>query len=120
MRSYYAEVTRAAQTNDPTRLKAIVRERCPCYRPVLVVEHNVSTGLRTPDADLAVVAVRVHDLTKDSASAEVHYRAVAYDVVNRQGSVVDRVRARASRVDLLLATQNRQWHIVGLVNLGGV
>src|SRR5215203_2157406 len=38
VRAYYAELTRAAQTNETEQLRAMVTRRCPCYRPIRVIE----------------------------------------------------------------------------------
>src|SRR3954466_8045993 len=38
VRAYYAELTRAAQTNDTSKLKTMLMKSCPCYRAVRVID----------------------------------------------------------------------------------
>ncbi|HEU4911516.1 MAG TPA: hypothetical protein VFV76_06430, partial [Actinomycetes bacterium] len=50
VRAYYAELTRAAQTNDTSRLRTMTTKGCPCYRAVKVIENNEAKGRTTPAA----------------------------------------------------------------------
>ncbi|MGZ4609691.1 MAG: hypothetical protein ACXV2H_05495, partial [Actinomycetes bacterium] len=63
VRAYYAELTRAAQTNDTTELKRLLNRTCPCYRAVRVIEAGATRGETTPDAAWHLDRVRVHDVT---------------------------------------------------------
>ena len=48
VRAYYAELTRAAQTNDATVLEDADDYGCPCYRAVKVIKRNEREGETTP------------------------------------------------------------------------
>jgi predicted lipid-binding transport protein (Tim44 family) len=119
VRAYYAELIEAVRTGDPTELKPLVDRNCPCYRAVEVIEQNSAKGHKTPDAELSVVSVRVHDVEGKTSAAEVSFDASAYDVVDSAGTVVERIPARKSRVDLSLVENDTRWIVTNLFNLGG-
>jgi hypothetical protein len=119
VRAYYAELTRAAQTNDTTRLKTMVTRGCPCYRPIRVIEKGAARGEITPNAEWTVHSIRVHDIEGDTALADVHYEVSAYDVVDETGEVLGRVEAQNSRYDLSLIQGPNGWVIGNLFNLEG-
>src|SRR4051812_16391754 len=50
VRAYYAELTRAAQTNDTSKLKTMLMKSCPCFNAVRILERNARLGRTTPDA----------------------------------------------------------------------
>jgi predicted lipid-binding transport protein (Tim44 family) len=120
VRAYYAELTKAAQTNDTSRLKKLTSRACPCYRPVTVIEAGAKRGETTPEASWSIESVRVHDLEGRSAVAEVKYGVTAYDVIDKDGDVVGSVPARQNHYDLSMV-QNRDghWIIANVFDLAG-
>jgi hypothetical protein len=44
VRAYYAELQRAAQTNDTSVLKTMSTKGCPCYRPVRVIDRSQASA----------------------------------------------------------------------------
>jgi hypothetical protein len=119
VRAYYAELTRAAQTNDTTVLKTMTTKGCPCYRPVRVIERGAARGQITPDAEWTITSLNVHDIEDDLAVAEVEYRVTAYDVLDGDGKVLGRVNAQTSHYDLSLAKGPRGWVIGNVFDLEG-
>ncbi|MGH3658408.1 MAG: hypothetical protein ACRDUA_17275 [Micromonosporaceae bacterium] len=119
VRAYYAELTRAAQTNETTRLKSMVTRGCPCYRPIRVIEKGAARGEITPDAEWTIESVRVHDIEGETAVADVRYEVSAYDVVDTDGNVLGRVEAQRSHYDLSLVRAPSGWVIGNLFNLEG-
>jgi hypothetical protein len=116
VRTYYAELTKAAQTNDTTRLKQLVHKNCPCYGSVRSIDETATQGRTTPDAAWMVVGVRVHDIVGTTAAAEVQYKVGAYDVMDRSGEVINRIPARNSHVDLSLLRIDRGWILTNVFN----
>jgi hypothetical protein len=102
VRAYYAELTRAAQTNDTESLRKMTTTGCPCFRPVKVIERNEANGRRTPDASFQVERLMIHEVDATSAAVEVETDEAAYQVVNREAEVVGRVPARSNHVQLSL------------------
>ncbi len=118
VRAYYAELTRAAQTNDPSALRALTTKVCPCYRPVRVISRNAKRGLTTPEAAFSVSSIRVHDLEGRSALAEVRTSDSAYKVLDREGAVVGEVPAREHFLDLTLVEEvDDRWIVVNEFDL---
>jgi hypothetical protein len=119
VRAYYAELTHAAQTNDTSDLKRMLAENCPCFRAVRVIEAGVGRGEITPDAAWALDAVRVHDVTGSAAVAEVRYRVNAYDVLGRDGTVIDHVARRVNHFDISLVESQGHWIVANVFDLEG-
>lgn len=119
VRAYYAELTRAAQTQDTSDFKLLVTKGCPCYSVATAIQETQREGKTTPDAAWNVVGVRVHDLEGTSAVAEVTYEVAAYKVLDRDGKVVERYPAQDGHVDLSLARSERGWIVVNLFDLEG-
>lgn len=119
VRGYYVELTRAAHTNDTTQLKSLVRRTCPCYGSAESIDETAASGKSIPDAKWTVTKVRVSDIVKGSAAAEVTYAVGAYDVLDSTGKVVERVPAEPGHVELLLRTFGSAWILTNVVNLKG-
>lgn len=120
VRAYYAELTRAAQTNDTSKLKKMTSRACPCYRPVTVIEAGAKRGETTPEASWSVQSLRVHDLQGRSAVAEVKYGVTGYDVLDKDGDVIGSVPARKNHYDLsVVETSDGQWIIANVFDLAG-
>ena len=118
VRAYYAELTRAAQTNDVSVLKGLMAKGCPCYRAVRVISQNKRQGETTPEAAFRITSLRVHDLEGDTALAEVETRGPAYAVLNEKGEVVDRVPSQQTHLDLsLVRDASGEWIIGNWFNL---
>ena len=118
VRAYYAELQRAAQTNDTSVLKTMSTKGCPCYRPVRVIDRNGKRGLTTPEAVFTVTSVRVHDLEGRSAVAEVKTIDGAYEVLDSQGAVIGEVPAREHFLDLTLVQKEKdRWIVVNEFDL---
>jgi predicted lipid-binding transport protein (Tim44 family) len=120
VRAYYAELTRAAQTNDTSKLQELTSRACPCYRPVTVIEAGAKRGETTPEASWSVESLRVHDVDGRSAVVDVKYGVTAYDVLDKDGDVVGSVPARQNHYDLSMV-QNRDghWIIANVFDLAG-
>jgi hypothetical protein len=118
VRAYYAELTRAAQTNDTSTLKTMVAVGCPCYRAIRVIDGDRKRGETTPDAIFQLVSVQVHDVIASSASAETRTRDSAYRVLDRTGAVIDRIDAARTHLDLaLIRNADGQWKVTNLFDL---
>ena len=118
VRAYYAELTRAAQTNDVSALKELMTKGCPCYRAVRVISENERQGETTPDAHFRLTSLRVHDLEGDTALAEVRTQDPAYEVIDEGGEVVDRVSSQETHLDLsLVRVEDGRWIIGNWFNL---
>jgi dihydropteroate synthase len=118
VRAYYAELTRAAQTNDTTRLKQMIDRNCPCYGTVRALEAATSRGERTPDVEIRLRSVSVHDVIEGTSAAEVLYEVNSYNLLGSDGEVLNRVPARADHVDLSLIRTASRWIVANTVNLG--
>ena len=119
VRAYYAELTRAAQTQDTSQFKQLVTKGCPCFQVATAIQKTKRDGLTTPDAEWTVEEIRVHDLEADLAVAEVHYRVSPYTVLNSQGTVTERYPAQQGHVDLSLVRSERGWIVGNLFDLEG-
>jgi hypothetical protein len=119
VRAYYAELTRAVQTNDASMLKRMVARACPCYNAVKVVEGHAARGEMSPDTEYTLRSVRVHDVTGKLAAAEVRYRVNAYKVLDSSGNTIADIEAQRSHYDLSLAETKDGWIIVNLFDLEG-
>jgi predicted lipid-binding transport protein (Tim44 family) len=119
VRAYYAELTRAAQTNDTSTLKTMLRKSCPCYRAVRVIDTGARQGETTPGAKWTLDSVRVHDITGRAAVAEVNYRVSAYDVLDKSGNVIDHIDTRSNHFDLSLVQSGTPWIVANIFDLEG-
>jgi hypothetical protein len=119
VRTYYAELTRAAQTNDASRLKSMVMSSCPCYNAVKIIERNRREGETTPAARFTLRSAKVHDVNAKTAVAEVHYDVGAYDVLSRDGQVKTRIKAQSSHFDLSLLQVEGSWKVANVFDLEG-
>jgi hypothetical protein len=119
VRAYYAELTRAAQTNDTSVLKTLTTKGCPCYGVVRGIDQVARQGKSTPRAQWTVKAVRVHDLDGGSAGAAVTYQIAPYALLNHDGSVADRFPRQTGHVDLSLSKAGSRWIIGNSFDLKG-
>jgi hypothetical protein len=119
VRAYYAELTRAAQTNDTSTLRTMVMKSCPCHNAVRIIERNTSIGRTTPDATFSLHSVKVHDITGKAASAEVRYDVSGYDVLGPGGAVKAHVAAQSSHLDLSLLEVGQAWMVANVFDLEG-
>ena len=119
VRAYYAELTRAAQTNDTSQLATMVTRGCPCHGAVRAINRAKSAGRTTPDAAWSVDSVRVHDIDGETGLADVEYTVSAYDVLNAKGKIIADYPEEKSRVDLSLVASDGKWIIGNLFDLEG-
>ena len=119
VRAYYAELTRAAQTNDTSKLRTMVTKGCPCYEPIRIIERGAKRGEKAPDAKWIVRSVDVHDVNGRTAVAEVRYDVSGYDVIDESGEVLGHVKPQKSHFDLSLIRAPHGWIIGNLVELSG-
>jgi hypothetical protein len=119
VRAYYAELTRAAQTNDTSKLRTMLMKSCPCYNAVRILDRNTQTGRTTPSAVFRLRSVKVHDLTGKAASAEVRYDVSGYDVLTRNGTVKSHIKAQSSHLDLSLLDVDQAWQVANIFDLEG-
>jgi hypothetical protein len=118
VRAYYAELTRAAQTNDTSQLQQMTTRGCPCRRPVRIIKGFADRGWTAPDAEFLVTLVNVRDADSRQAVVEVKTADAAYTVIDRSGSVVDKIDGRTTHVDLsLVRTPSNTWIIANEVDL---
>ena len=117
VRAYYAELTRAAQTNDTSKLATMVSRGCPCYGVVRAINKSETAGRTTPDAAWSVDSVRVHDIKGKTGLADVEYTVSAYDVINAKGKVIADYPETQSHVDLSLVASDGAWIIGNLFDL---
>jgi hypothetical protein len=118
VRAYYAELTRAARTNDTSRLRDMTTSGCPCRRPVRIIDGFAARGWTAPDAEFAVTLVRVRDADTRQAVVEVKTADAAYTVLDRSGKAIDRIATRSTHVDLsLVRTPTDAWVIANEVDL---
>jgi hypothetical protein len=111
VRAYYAELTRAAQTQDTDRLAMLSTKGCPCYGYVTSIDQAAQKDQTSPDAAWRVIDVRAHDVAATDALAEVKYEVAAYALIDRSGDVVRRFPARDGHVDLSLVRVRDDWII---------
>jgi hypothetical protein len=119
VRTYYAELTKAAQTQETTQLKALVDKNCPCYGTAETIDETAAQGRTTPKAAWTVRRVRVHDVVGQTAAAEVKYGVNAHDVLDASGERVRRLPARSRHVDLSLVFDGHNWILTNVFNLAG-
>jgi hypothetical protein len=120
VRAYYAELTRAAQTNDTSTLRRMLDKNCPCFRAVRVIEGNARRGERTPDARFEIVQLKVHDIHGGTAAADTRSEDATYNVLNESGKVIDRIDGTTTHLDLsLVRGRTGQWIIANLFDLEG-
>jgi hypothetical protein len=119
VRTYYAELTKAAQTLETTDLKSLVDKNCPCYGSAQSIDETAEQGQTTPEAEWKVRRVQVHDLIGKTAAAEVNYDVSAYEVLNSAGQRVRRFPARKGHVDLSLVLNGEKWILTNVFNLAG-
>lgn len=119
VRTYYEELEAAIQTNDTSGLKRLVLESCPCYGSVRSIDEAAAQRRQTPDASIRIVSLSVHDVFGKTAAADVAYDVNAYDVMDRTGTIVNRVPARKDRVDLSFVMADAGWVVANVFNLGG-
>ena len=119
VRAYYAELTRAAQTNDTSRLKKLIHKNCPCYGAVRSIDATANRGRTTPDAAWTVREVKVHDVTEGLAGAEVRYTVHAYASRDGSGKVINRFPQQDAHFDLSLVRSDGKWILSNLFNLEG-
>ena len=118
VRAYYAELTRAAQTKDTSRLREMTTNGCPCRRPARIIDGFAKRGWSAPDAEFAVTLINVRDADSRQAVVEVKTADAPYSVVDRSGEVVDRIQSRTTHVDLsLISTTTGSWVIANEVDL---
>lgn len=118
VRAYYAELTRAARTNDVSKIKDLVLQRCPCYRSIRVIQANERQRERISGIAIKVTGLRVHDLIARSAAVEVRTHDAGYDVLDDTGEVVDHVRPVRTHVDLsLIRAPDNRWLIASVFDL---
>jgi hypothetical protein len=111
VRAYYAELTRAARTNDTSKLRRMSTQGCPCFGYVRAIDETSQKNQRTPDAAWRVKSVRVHELQPNSALAQVKYTVDSYAVVSRTGEVIRRFPEQRGNVDLSLVLSQGDWII---------
>ena len=111
VRTYYAELTRAAQTQDTTVLATLRTKGCSCFNVVDGINELAGKGQTTPDASWAVDSIRVHDVSEGIGQAEVKYSVSRYEVLGRDGSVVRTFPADAGHVDLSFVDSDGVWVI---------
>jgi hypothetical protein len=120
VRAYYAELTRAAQTNDTSVLRTLSTKGCPCYRAVRVIDRNAREGERTPEASFELTFVSVRNVEGGTASVEVKTEDAPYDVLNGSNEVVDHIEAQTTHLDLsLIETTDNKWILGNSFNLEG-
>ncbi|MGH8895294.1 MAG: hypothetical protein ACRDWY_18605 [Actinomycetes bacterium] len=119
VRTYYAELTRAAQTQDTTKLKSLANPACPCSGSAKSIDETAAKGRSTPKVSWTVQSINVHDIIKTTAAAEVHYDVSAYEVLSPRGKVINRLPARQGHVDLSLVQDSRGWILANVFDLEG-
>ena len=119
VRAYYAELTKAAQTNDTSKLAPMVTPGCPCYGAVRGINKARAAGRTTPDASWTINSLRVHDVENGTGLAEVEYTVSSYEVLNAKGNVVADYPETQSHVDLSLVQNDQAWIIGNLFDLEG-
>jgi hypothetical protein len=111
VRAYYAELTRAAQTQDTDRLSTLSTKGCPCYGYVTSINDAAERDQTSPEAAWRVIEVRAHDVAAGDALAEVKYEVAAYTLMDSSGDVIRRFPARVGHVDLSLVRVRETWII---------
>lgn len=119
VRAYYAELTRAAQTQETAEFKRLMTQGCPCYRVAKGIDATRDSGRTTPDAVWLVRTIQVHDVEARLAAAEVEYVVRAYRVLNTRGEVVDRYPLQRGHVDLSFVRSDDGWVVGNLFDLEG-
>ena len=119
IRDYYAELTRAARTQDVSRLKKLSTRGCPCYVYVQAIRSSKSQGLTTPDVEWRAESVVVRVVNEADAVVGVQQVLEPYDALDRQGKVIEHYALQEAKVDFSLVKTNGGWIIGNTVNLDG-
>ena len=117
VRAYYAELTRAAQTNDTSKLRKLMHKNCPCYRVLRSIDETAREGSSTPDAEWVLREVKLHDVYPGVAGAEVRYTVKPYTALNSAGEVTDSFPQEDAHLDLSLVRANGAWIISNVFDL---
>lgn len=119
VRAFYAEITRAAATNDPSRLSTMTTDGCPCAVYARGIAKFKKEGKRAVGARWTVKSVRVREVTSEVGQAEVVYVVSAYTVLNSRGELVERFPARQFHLDVSLIKEEHSWIIGNTFGLKG-
>jgi hypothetical protein len=119
VRTYYAELTKAAQTQDTSVLATLSTRGCPCFNVVRGIRDARSQGQTSPDASWTVSTVKVSQVKSRTASAEVEYTVSPYDVLKRDGSVQRHFDQQTGHVALSMVrgSDSGPWIIGNLFDL---
>jgi hypothetical protein len=117
VRAYYAELTRAAQTQNTSTLKSMMTRGCPCYGYARSIDQARRRGQKAPEAAWTIRAVRVHHVNSGTAAAEVRYVVEPYALIDGQGDEIRQFPRRKGHVDLSLVDAGEGWIIGNVFNL---
>jgi membrane-bound lytic murein transglycosylase MltF len=118
VRTYYGELTRAAQTLRTEELKKLTSQGCPCAGSAKSIDRTRAKNRQIPQAKWRVQRVAVHDVIAKSAGAQVWYTVTAYEVLDSNGRVLDRLPKRVKHVDLSLLNTSQGWILANVFDLG--
>jgi hypothetical protein len=87
---------------------------------VRIIDRFADRGWSAPKADFRVTAVSVRTASERGAVVEVKTSDAGYVVIDRGGTVVDRIAARRTHVDLsMVVLPNGAWTIANEIDLRG-
>lgn len=119
VRAYYAELTRAAQTQETAEFRRHVASGCSCARVADSIERVRKAGKSTPDVAWTVEEIVIKEMRDETAVAEVRYRVAPYEVLDAKGRVLKRYEAQRGHVDLSMVKGSRGWIVGNLFDLEG-
>ena len=117
MRTYYAELTRAAQTGRTARLRTLVHRNCPCFGAVESIQDVANKGFSTPNATWTLESLRVRELAAGQAFVEVRYRVNAHDLIGPDGERADSFPEKRRHLEVSLARSDSRWVVTNLFDL---
>ncbi len=119
VRAYYAALLLGVQTSQTSDLRLLVTKACPCFAAVQTLEDNRAKGRSGPDAQLDIQELSVHNVKAGLAGASVTYQVSGYDLVNKSGEVVSKIKPRHDAVDLTMVRRPAgTWVVSNVTDLG--
>ncbi len=117
MRQYFVVTNEAVKTGDVDRLREFSTSGCPCRRAANSIEKTVGSGGHFEGLRYDVTSIRVHDLSGDTAIAEVTATLPPYKVIDGDGKVTENSPGGELHTDYSLVRSGDRWIIGNAVDL---
>jgi hypothetical protein len=117
MKEYFAVTNEAFNTGDVDRLREFSTSGCPCRRAANSIEKTIGSGGHFEGIRYDVTSIRVHDLTDNTAIAEVKATLPPYKVFDGEGKVTENSKGGRLHTDYAMVRSGDRWIIGNAVNL---